>query len=362
MSDASAPRAHGATCRWKIRAVMSALYVDVWPQPTSPSVVVSRTKQTYSSWNVSRDWIRPSSPASFTFTVTSRSPIEDKHTASTPTCAQIVEGFLKLVQRDPARDQLVQDEIAAQIVAYQDRDVAVQIRRSEIASLHGLLADERACIEGEPGTAGQQPDKHELPAYIQAGPRLLHRLLVAQCLERVIRPADEGAHRSNRIVGAGVDRVGRAESPRQLELAVADVNGDDSPSASKPRALDNIQPDAATAVNHDARTGRDPGGVVHGAVSGQDGAAQQRRVVQGHSLGEHDGPGFRDHRVLRQGRHREKVMERSAVVAEPTRPVKQRARRHRSPSYRAVVRAADGAGPAGAARGDDREYDGIALS
>ncbi len=70
-SAVSSP-AHGATCRWKIRAVMSALYVDVWPQPTWPSVVVSRTKQTY----------------------------------------LVMESFLQLFQRDPPSDQLIQRQLA----------------------------------------------------------------------------------------------------------------------------------------------------------------------------------------------------------------------------------------------------------
>src|SRR5438309_9023779 len=57
MSNASAPRAHGATWRWKMVAVMSALYVEVWPQPTAPVSVVSRTKHTNSLAKVSRQAI-----------------------------------------------------------------------------------------------------------------------------------------------------------------------------------------------------------------------------------------------------------------------------------------------------------------
>jgi len=167
--------------------------------------------------------------------------------------------------------------------------------------------------------------------------------------------------RGNGIVRAGVNRAGRAESPCQLELVVADIYGDDPPGASKPRALDDIQPDAATTVNHHTGTGRDPSGVVHGAASGQDGAAQQGRLVQWHGLGEHDGPGLGHHRVLREGRHREEMMERPAAGAEPTRPVKQGSGGHRGPRYGAVVRSAGRAGTTGSARGDDREHDGIAL-
>jgi hypothetical protein len=157
------------------------------------------------------------------------------------------------------------------------------------------------------------------------------------------------SHRGNRIVRARVNRVGRAESLCQLELVVADIHGDDPPGASEPRALDDIQPNAATAVNHHTGTGRDPSGVVHSAVSGQDGAAQQSRLVQWHAVGEHDGAGLGHHRVLREGRHREEVMERPAADAEPARPVKQRSGGHRGPRYGAVVRAADRAGAAGSA-------------
>src|SRR5260221_1158913 len=104
---------------------------------------------------------------------------EDQHTARAQTGTQIIEAFLQLFQRDPASDQLIQRQLATQIMADQNRDVAVQVRRPEIAALDRLLADERARVERDPGTAGQQPDKHQLPAHIQARPRLLHRLLNA---------------------------------------------------------------------------------------------------------------------------------------------------------------------------------------
>src|SRR5260221_3837203 len=91
----------------------------------------------------------------------------------------VMESFLQLFQRDPASDQLIQRQLATQIMADQNRDVAVQVRRPEIAALDRLLADERARVERDPGTAGQQPDKHQLPGHIQARPRLLHRLLNA---------------------------------------------------------------------------------------------------------------------------------------------------------------------------------------
>src|SRR5258705_5064492 len=121
MSDVSAPIAHGAPCRWKIRAVMSALYVDVWPQPTWPSVVVSRTKQTYWSWKVSRDRIRPTSTAAVISVLTPGSPAEDQHTARAQAGTQIIEC-------------LIQRQLATQIMADQNRDVAGQVRRPEIAA------------------------------------------------------------------------------------------------------------------------------------------------------------------------------------------------------------------------------------
>ncbi len=86
---------------------------------------------------------------------------------------------------------------------------------AEIAALDRLLADERARVERDPGTAGQQPDKHQLPAHIQARPRLLHRLLTAQCLEGVISATGKAADRRHRILRARVDRAGRAQRPER---------------------------------------------------------------------------------------------------------------------------------------------------
>src|SRR5260221_11206371 len=142
MSVVSAPMAHGATCRWKIRAVMSALYSTSGPTPPGPGwSSAARSRRTghgrfpaTGSGPAPRFRPVPLSPGS---------PIEDQHTASAPTRTQIIEGLIQLVQRHPARDQLIQCWIAAQIVADQNRDVAMQIRRSEIAPLNGLLAHER---------------------------------------------------------------------------------------------------------------------------------------------------------------------------------------------------------------------------
>src|SRR5260221_13004764 len=118
---------------------------------------------------------------------------EDQHTARAQTGRQIIEAFLQLFQRDPASDQLIQRQLATQIMADQNRDVAVQVRRPEIAALDRLLADERARVERDPGSAGHTPDKHQLPAHIQARPRLLHRLLPAQSLEGLISATDKAA-------------------------------------------------------------------------------------------------------------------------------------------------------------------------
>src|SRR6185312_7486200 len=53
MSRASRPRDHGATWRCVIVAVMSALYGDIWPHPSAPLSVVTRTNPTKRSANVS---------------------------------------------------------------------------------------------------------------------------------------------------------------------------------------------------------------------------------------------------------------------------------------------------------------------
>ena len=53
MSVASRPKTHGTTWRWNTVAVISALYVEVCPQPTMPESVVTLMKQTNSSVKVS---------------------------------------------------------------------------------------------------------------------------------------------------------------------------------------------------------------------------------------------------------------------------------------------------------------------
>ena len=99
-------------------------------------------------------------------------------------------------------------------------------------------------------------------------------------------------------------------------LGIVDVDADDLVSAHHPRALDDVEPDAAEAKHHDVGARRDFGGVDHGAHASCHAAADiaalvERRVLT--NLGDSD---LRQHREIGKGRAAHVVENRVAFVAE----------------------------------------------
>ena len=133
-----------------------------------------------------------------------------------------------------------------------------------------LRQRERVEARGHPGR--READDHRRAAQPERADRLLGGLDLADRVEHEVE-----------VLGQRVARghgVGRAEPPRDLELARVEVAGDDARRAGQPRALDHRQADAAAADHGDRRAGRHLGGVAHGADAGRHRAADDRHDVQ----------------------------------------------------------------------------------
>src|SRR5262245_54910153 len=115
-----------------------------------------------------------------------RSQLENQDAAHAPARTQVGDRIVKLVERDPARDEFVEHKVTAQIVLDEDRNVPGNVRGAEVAAFYRLLVEKWTGVESEPRPAWQQADQHQLTPDVEAGPGLLDRVLTAEGLEGVI--------------------------------------------------------------------------------------------------------------------------------------------------------------------------------
>jgi hypothetical protein len=148
-------------------------------------------------------------------------------------------------------------------------------------------------------------------------PRQPDRLLPARGLEGVVGPVHEPADRRGRILLARVDDIGRAEPARQVELLLRDVDRGDAGGAGQPGSLDGVEADPAAPEDRDARPRPDPRGVTDRAHTGEHRAADERGPVQWHAGVDRHRTGLGDHGVLREGGHRQEVVQRLPVAGKP---------------------------------------------
>ncbi len=109
--------------------------------------------------------------------------------------------------------------------------------------------------------------------------------------------------------GAGASSVapltawGRAHLQRLLQLVAAYVDRDDLRRAERARHLHHLRAHAADGEDGDALSGADVGLVPHGAVGGEDGAADDGGVRERHALRQREDGRVRRHGVLGEPAH-----------------------------------------------------------
>src|SRR2546430_4365803 len=130
-------------------------------------------------------------------------------------------------------------------------------------------------------------------------------------LEGVVHAAAarEGADLLRGLAPRGQDRMRGAELPRQVELVVEPVDGDNRRRAREGGALDDVQPDAASAEDRHATPGLDPGAVDYRADARDHSAPEQRGPVEGNIGRDLQDRPFWDHRVFRERGHAGEVLE-----------------------------------------------------
>jgi hypothetical protein len=171
-----------------------------------------------------------------------------------------------------------------------------------------------------------------------------HNPNVPRAVEGIVAPAvrhlDQLLHDGLVLEVGRVDEIRRAKLVCPFLLARVDVDDDDLAGLLLHGALDDRQPDAASAEDRHGRALVDLGGLDRGAVTRCDAAAEQAGPVHGRILGDgHDGDVGHDS-VLGEGRGAHEVEEVLALALESRGPVRHHALALRGPNLAAEVRLA----------------------
>ena len=152
--------------------------------------------------------------------------------------------------------QPVEGEPPAAVEVEQRREVALRARGSVDGAEHAPLHPwDRKRGQRHLRVGRRDPDQHRGPSRARGQERRAGGLGASGRLDRVVDPAATGrADRFGGLVRAArpLDRVGRAEAQRRLELLRCDVDGHDRVCAHGDGGEDGAQPDAAAAEDRDA--------------------------------------------------------------------------------------------------------------
>src|SRR6266851_6949658 len=142
-----------------MRAVMSAWYGAIWPQPDAPSAVVTRTSPTNWLLKDSIDTIRS---ASFEATVISK----HDHTAHAFATPGGIESLVDPVQGKPARHQLVELQPSGLVLLDHRGKVGSWTYRSHLAAqyAHGGVGELSRVKRDGDASRGDAHDDNSAPA------------------------------------------------------------------------------------------------------------------------------------------------------------------------------------------------------
>ncbi len=110
--------------------------------------------------------------------------------------------------------------------------------------------------------------------------------------------------------------MGHAEAAAPFLLGIVEIDADDLVGAHHPRALDDIEADAAETEHDHVRTRRDLGGVDHRADAGGHAAADVTALVERRVLADLGHRDLRQHGEIREGRAAHIVEDGLALMAE----------------------------------------------
>jgi hypothetical protein len=229
----------------------------------------------------------------------------------------MVEAGIDVVETNRVGQQPVHRQAALTIERDVARDVAGGHAGADIAALDGaLLGDQphRRKLETLRGMRQARGDRRAAAPRDRVGE--LERLRRSRHLEGVVDAAERHvASRLHRIDAARRDRVAGAELARQRELALVEIDGDDSRRAGRDRAQQRGEPDAAEADHGNAGAGADPRGVGDRADAGEHRAAEQGRLGERQLVVDPDQRAARADREFGEGGDAEVVVQGRARPA-----------------------------------------------
>ena len=229
--------------------------------------------------------------------------------------------------------------------------------------LDRLLVDEAPRVDRERASLRHQADDDRGPPGPDRFPGSLDRVLEADRLEGVVGATVGQVADGCRRVDArnGLDGLGGAELPSELELLRARIHGHDRRGSGQARALDDVQPDAAAAPDGHARLRLDLGGANDRSVARDDRTAAESRHLEVDVAADPDRGRYGDNGVLGEGRDRVEVVQLRPVQGDAARPVGERSGLGHLSCEPAKVSPSFPAGSADAARRHEREHDVIAA-
>src|SRR3989441_654797 len=195
-----------------------------------------------------------------------------------------VEALVDVGELELVRDQVVDVDLALHVPVYDFRHVAPALGAAERGALPYAPGDqlERARLDLLAGARDADDHRHP-PALVAALERLAHHVDVADAFEAVVGAALGQVHQVRDQVLAGffrVDEMGHAELLGERLARRIEIHTDDHVCARHPRALHDVEPDAAEAEYHHVRPRLDLGGVDHRADAGGHAAADVAHLVE----------------------------------------------------------------------------------
>src|ERR1019366_1900249 len=202
---------------------------------------------------------RRASDRAFARSVTSLASVEDHRADRFPALHQL-EPFVDVLELQTVRDELVDGDLAVHVPVDNLRHIGAAAGAAEGRAFPLPAGDELERPRRDLGAGRRDADDDRLaPALVAALERLAHRRRVADALETVVGAAvgelDDGVDDVSGFLR--IDEVRHAEFARHRFAARVDVDADDPVGADHPRALDDIEADAAEAEDDDIGTGLD---------------------------------------------------------------------------------------------------------
>src|SRR6185369_9966975 len=140
------------------------------------------------------------------------------------------ECAVDLIETVCPRDQTIERQSALRVEVHVPRDVDGRSHVPQRHAVEVLVSQIPVGGKAEGRARGGRADEPAVPVHADHRHELAERRRAADTVEDVVgTAARERADRLHRIAGLRVHGVRRAHRPRELELVVGDVDGDDRP-------------------------------------------------------------------------------------------------------------------------------------